>query len=401
MGADTVRRTNLSRVLRLLHVDGPATRAELTSRVGLNRSTVGTLVADLAARGLVVEGAPQATGGPGRPSPLVSVRTDSVAVLAVDVKVDSVAAAVVTLGGHVLDRRRMERQRARTGVDATVADVRLLSHEVLAALPPGQVLVGLGVAVAGLVHLQSGLVHVGPNLGWREVALVDRLTEALGLDVPAHVLNDADAGAIAERLRGAGRGIDHLVYLAGEVGVGGGVIVQSQLMAGSDGYAGEIGHMIVDATGLACQCGAVGCWETRVGEAALLRLAGESEDGGRDAVDRVLAAAEAGDEIAVGAITELAWWMGLGLVNVVNTFNPRRVVLGDLHGRLHPHIDAAVQERIAGSSLVGCRSDVDVVASRLGDDATLLGAAEAALSPLLDDPLTTLTTTSPHGVATT
>lgn len=386
MATESLRRANLSRVLRLLHVDGPATRAELTARTGLNRSTVGDLVADLAARDLVVEGQPQATGSRGRPSPLVSVRTDTVAVLAVDVKVDSVAVAVVTLGGHVAARERVERLRARTGVDDTVKDVTVLAREVMEAMKPGQRLFGVGVSVAGLVHTGSGLVHVGPNLGWRDVVIADLVTEALGHDAATRVLNDADAGAVAEWLRGAGRDIDHLVYLSGEVGVGGGIIVRGQVMLGHDGYAGEIGHTVIDADGRPCRCGAVGCWETRVGEAALLRLAGESEDGGRGAVDRVLAAADAGDPVALGALEELAWWMGVGIAGLVNTFNPQRVVLGDLHARLHRYVEGPVRDHLARASLVASRSQVDVVPSVLGDDAALIGAAEAVLEGLLDDP---------------
>lgn len=387
VSADTVRRTNLSRLLRLLHVEGALTRAELTASLGLNRSTVGTLVADLVARGLVHEGLPQATGGPGRPSPLVSIRTDTYAVLAIDVKVDSLATALIALGGHVLHRERMERPRDRTGVEETLDDTVELARRTLGDLAPGHTLLGVGLSVAGLVHRDSGNVDVAPNLGWQDVSMVERIAADLGLDVPTRAINDADAGVLAERLRGTGRGIDHLLYLSGEVGVGGGVIVDGQLMTGQDGYAGEVGHMVVDADGLACQCGATGCWETRVGEAALLRLAGESEDGGREAVDRVLAARASGDEAAVGAVTELGWWMGVGVTNLVNAFNPRRVVLGDLHARLHPHVVDQIAAQLRNASLVAARSDVDVVPSELGEDAALVGVAEALFADLLADPM--------------
>lgn len=387
VSADTVRRTNLSRLLQLLHVEGSLTRAELTASLGLNRSTVGTLVADLVARGLVNEGLPQATGGPGRPSPLVSIRTDTYAALAIDVKVDSLATALVALGGHVLHRERMERPRNRTGADETLDDTVLLARRTLGALGPEHTLLGVGLSVAGLVNHDSGRVDVAPNLGWHDVSMVERIADDLQLDVPTRAINDADAGVLAERLRGTGRGIDHLLYLSGEVGVGGGIIVGGQLMTGQDGYAGEIGHMVVDADGLTCQCGAVGCWETRVGEAALLRLAGESEDGGREAVDRVLAARDAGEEAAVGAVSELGWWMGVGLTNLVNAFNPRRVVLGDLHARLHPHVVEQIDAHLRRTSLVATRSDVDVVPSELGEDAALVGVAEALFSDVLTDPM--------------
>lgn len=385
VGQDVVRRVNLSHVLRLLHADGPRSRAELTSRTGLNRSTVAALVADLAARRLVAEGEARATGTPGRPSPMVSVRTDRHVVLALDIGVDSLGAATVALGGHRLRSLRVERPRRRTAVDTTIEDLGALADDLLGSLRRSQRLFGIGVAVAGLVRSDDGLVHVAPNLGWHDVPLADLLRRRMRRRVPIQVANDADAGALAERIHGAGRGMEDLVYISGEVGVGGGVIVAGRPLRGAGGYAAEIGHLTVDVDGLACVCGAVGCWETRVGEAALLRLAGEPEDGGRDAVDRVLAAAERGDPAALGALEELGRWMAIGVGALTNVFDPQRVVLGGLHARLYPYVRAEVERYTHERTLVGARSGVQVRAAAF-EDSALAGAAELALEPLLADP---------------
>jgi predicted NBD/HSP70 family sugar kinase len=386
VGQDVVRRVNLSHVLRLLHASGPRTRAELTAFTGLNRSTVAALVADLAARQLVTEGEARATGTPGRPSPMVSLRTDRHVVLALDVGVDSLAAATVALGGHRLAHVRLERPRRRTVVDTTIEDLGTLADEVLGELGRGHRLVGIGVSVAGLVRTDDGFVHVAPNLGWRDVALAELLRARLRRRVPIAVANDADAGALAERVHGAGRGVDDLVYISGEVGVGGGVIVDGRPLRGVGGYAGEIGHIPVDVDGLPCVCGAVGCWETRVGEAALLRLAGEPEEGGRDAVDRVLAAAEEGDAVALGALEELGRWMAVGLAAIANVFDPQRIVLGGLHGRVHPYLNGQVAEP-PRSELLTVREPVQIVPAVLADS-SLAGAAELAFGAILDDPTT-------------
>lgn len=385
VGHDAVRRANLSHVLRRLHADGPATRAELTTSSGLNRSTIGALVADLAGRQLVSEGEARATGAPGRPSPTVSVRTDRYVALALDIGVDSIAAATFTLGGGRRRLLRIDRPRGRTPIDTTVEDLGALADELLGDLTRRHRLIGIGVSVAGLVRTGDGLVRVAPNLGWQDEPLAALLRERLRRRVPIQIANDADAGVLAERIRGAGRGVDDLVYVSGEVGVGGGVIVAGQPLRGIGGYAGEIGHMSVDADGLACVCGAVGCWETRIGESALLRLAGEPEDGGREAVDRVLAAADAGDEVALGALEELGRWLAVGLGSLVNLFDPELVLLGRLHARLHPYVTHHAEEHLATRTLVGRRSAVRVLPAEL-DDSCLVGAAELAFEPVLADP---------------
>jgi hypothetical protein len=138
-----MRRGNLSTVLRLLHAEGTTTRAALTARTGLNRSTTADLVRELVECGLVTEGEPLATGAPGRPSPTVNVRTDRVFVLALDVRVDSLAAASVTLGGSQLHTQRLERARTRTDVTSTLDDLTRLAAQVSEPLPRQQRLVGI------------------------------------------------------------------------------------------------------------------------------------------------------------------------------------------------------------------------------------------------------------------
>lgn len=385
-GSDTVRRGNLSTILRSVHADGESTRAALTATTGLNRSTVADLVRELADRGLVSEGEPLATGAPGRPSPTVAVRTDRVFVLALDVKVDSIAAAAVTLGGQRLYTARLERSRTRTSVAATLDDLTALAQEVSDPLPRRQRLVGVGASVTGLVHRTEGVVEVAPNLGWQDVAFAELLRERLGRRVPVAVSNDGDAGALAERVHGAARGVDHLVYLSGEVGIGGGIIVGGRPLAGAVGYAGEIGHLPIDVAGPECGCGSRGCWETLIGEAALLRFAGRPPDGGLAAAREIVAAAERGDTAVLAALDELGGWIGLGLASLVNVLNPQRIVLGGLYSRLFPYVAGPARAAMAARSLVATRSAVDLVPAALGEDSSLVGAAEEALQPLLDDP---------------
>jgi predicted NBD/HSP70 family sugar kinase len=384
--SETVRRSNLSAILRELHDRGPLSRSELVARTGLTRSAIRGLIGEFVAADLVSEERPVPLGAPGRPSPLVHLNAEGAVVLALEIAVDSLAAAVVGLGGKVLALSRIDRPRAQVSVDDTVAALVELVAGVRASRPPDDPLIGIGVAVAAVVRRRDGLVSMAPNLGWHDVPLGERLSEALGADVPISVANEADLGALAEHRRGAAIGADDILFLSGEVGVGGGLIVDGRPLSGLAGYAGEVGHIPVNPTGSACGCGSTGCWETEIGVGALLRRAGHSPDGGRAEVDAVLREAITGSPAALGALDSVGRWLGFGLAGLVNVFNPRLVVLGGFFTRIHPFVARTLDEELGRRALPAPRTLVQVVPATLGVDAPLLGAAELAFEPLLADP---------------
>lgn len=385
--SESVRTANLATVLRHLHLSGPSTRSQLVEHTGLTRTSVAALVGELAQAGLVTEHAALPDGTPGRPSPLVAVNSDDVAVLAIEIAVDSVAVAVVGLGGVVLTEMRIDRSRDRVTVAGTIADIAALVDETRGDVSVRR-LVGVGVAVAGVVRRATNTVVLAPNLGWNEVALGDLIADACDLGVPIHVGNEGDLGVLAETRRGAAVGQRDVIYLSGEVGVGGGIFVNGRPVIGRRGFAGEIGHLPVNPAGRNCGCGSRGCWETEVSETALLRRTGRPIDGGRPAIDEVLAGAAAGDLDALRALDRQGYWLGVGLAGLVNVFDPDVVVLGGMFRRVHGYVidslRAALEERV-----VAAGDGIEIVPSALGSDVTLLGAAEVAFDPLLTDPLVT------------
>jgi predicted NBD/HSP70 family sugar kinase len=384
--SETVRRANLSAIMRELHLRGPQSRSELVARTGLTRTAIRALIGELAAGDLVVEERGSPAGAPGRPSPLVRPRSGRVVVLAIMIAVDSLAAALVDVGGAPLARVRIPRPRGHLTVDEIVDDVRDLARSLPAFEAHRDAIVGIGVAMAGLVRRTDGTVSSAPNLGWRDAPLGERLATALGLDVPIHVANEADLAAVAELRRGSARGADDLLLIWGEVGVGGGVIVDGRALTGVAGYAGEVGHMPVNPAGMTCGCGSVGCLETEIGERALLRLAGRDENGGLDEIDLVVAAAHAGDPASLAALAHVGKWLGIGLAGLVNILNPRVIVLGGLFARTYTFIEAAILAELDRMALRGPRGLVRLTPAALATDAPLFGAAELALEPFLADP---------------
>jgi predicted NBD/HSP70 family sugar kinase len=384
--SETVRRANLSAIVRELHLRGPLSRSELVAATGLTRSAIRSLIGELVAAGLVVEERATPVGTPGRPSPVVRLECEAAVALALELTVDSLGAAIVGLGGRVLEYLRVDRPRGHSSLEDLVADLVGLAARVSEPGHRREATIGVGVAVCGVVRRFDGLVSTAPNLGWRDVPLGEALARALDGKLPIVVANDGDLGALGELRRGAARGADNVLVVSGEVGVGGGLIVEGRPMTGVAGYAGEVGHMPVNPAGLPCRCGSVGCWETEIGEAALLRRAGRDPAGGQEAVDAVLRDAEAGDAQTLEALDEVGRWLGIGLAGLVNVFNPRLVVLGGVLGRIHPFVHTRVDEQLDLRALAAPRRLVKVVPAALGVDAPLVGAAELAIEPLLADP---------------
>lgn len=384
--SETAHRANLSAILRELHAHGPLSRSQLVAITGLTRSAIRSLIGEFAAAGLVSEDRAAPLGTPGRPSALVHLNPERAVVLALEIAVDSLAVALVGLGGEVRALVRVDRERGHTSVDEIVDDLVELTAVVGSRPEAREALVGVGVAVVGVVRRSDGFVSVAPNLGWRDAPLGERLATALGTHAPIAVANEADLGALAELRRGAAREADDVLFISGEVGVGGGLIVDGRPLTGVAGYAGEIGHIPLNPNGARCGCGSIGCWETEVGEGALLARAGHPPDGGRSAVEAVLREAEAGSPVALGALDSVGHWLGVGLAGLVNVFNPRLVVLGGRFSRLHPFVTGTIEAELDRLALPAPRQLVRVVPATLGANASLLGAAELAFEPLLDDP---------------
>jgi predicted NBD/HSP70 family sugar kinase len=289
----------------------------------------------------------------------------------------------------VIRSRRLDRARSRWGVDDTIDDIAELvrSLEAMDASAAGrESLIGIAVAFAGIVRRSEGIVALAPNLGWREVPLGERIARALGTSHEVLVANDADLSALAEHRRGMGAGVDNLLFISGEVGVGGGLILDGRPFSGISGYGGEVGHLPLNPDGISCGCGSVGCWETEIGERALLARAGQDVDGGREGVDRVMDAAEAGDRRALDALQHVGTWLGRGIAALVNVLNPQIVVMGGLFERIYPFTEDPLSRELERLALRPAAAGLSIVPTSLGVDAPLLGAAELAFERLLDDP---------------
>jgi predicted NBD/HSP70 family sugar kinase len=378
---DGVHRRNLSKLLGLVHLEGPLSRARLTAATGLNRSTVAALAGELVELGLVEERAPDPTNRVGRPSPVVAPHP-GVTAITVNPEVDAVTIAAVGLDGRIPVSERIEVDHL-----VTPEETAQLVAETVERWRSGRLrrarIVAVGLAVPGLVRASDGLVRLAPHLEWADAPIRTLVEDATGLATV--VGNDASLGAMAEHLFGAGRGVDDIVYLnGGASGIGGGLIVHGLPVGGAGGYAGEFGQNRPGIASPDDRRAIGGVLEDEVSRARLLEVAGLTA-----ADEPTLAAAlAASDSPEVAA--ELARQrriLSTALANAVNVLNPSLVVLGGFLATVAESDPEALAAAVREQAMPAAAEGVDLRVAALGEDRLAIGAAELAFQALLEDPL--------------
>ena len=378
---DDVRRHNLSTILRLVHRQGAASRAQLTRLTGLNRSTIGALVGELVERGLVEERTPTPTKLAGRPSPIVAA-SDRVVAIAVNPEIDAITVGVVALSGVVHRSIRFATPTTPTAAEAVTITAGIVTD--LRREYGEYSIIGMGVAVPGLVRAHDGLVRNAPHLGWVDEPLCEMLAAVTGLPVVA--ANDASLGVTAERYFGAGRGMTDLIYLnGGSSGIGGGLVVGGVAAGGRTGYAGEFGHTRVSAGRRTDSAGIAGTLEAEVTRGALLAVLGlRAGDTDADALERALLASDAP---AVRAeVDRQLDFLAVALAGAVNILNPELIVLGGFLAALYGVDPGRLTRAVAALTLGAAFDEVRIAPALLGSNLLLIGAAELVFEALLLDP---------------
>jgi predicted NBD/HSP70 family sugar kinase len=393
-----LRRTNRSAVLRKLYFDGPLSRQELAPATGLSSGSISNVVAELTADGLLEEAGSVDSDG-GRPRTLLRVARRSAYLIGVDVGETRIRVELFDLA--LTELARAERPLAAHGydVDRVVGHICSALTDVLrdADVAPERLL-GVGVGVPGIVDRSSpgGAVVHGQTIGWNGVPLESLLSGAAGLppEVPLFIENGAKTLGQAEVWFGAGRGARHAVIALIGSGVGACIITDGGLYGGAHSSAGEWGHTTLQVRGRQCRCGALGCLEAYVSaEAVLERWAEIGGDPGGDDEESALATlldratpgpTRAADEKAVALLDETAEYLGAGIADLVNLFNPERIIISGWAGLLlGRYFLPAVRQAAAAYALRHPVERTTIELGRLGPDAVTVGAATLPLADFL------------------
>ena len=370
----SLRERNRLQVLEVVRGSGSVSRADIARRTGLARSTVSTLVNELLRAGLLVErGAPEdGNTTQGRPPVLLSFDPGAGAVIGMHFDHPVLRVAVADLGYTILAEATVPVDVDHDAQDSLDAAVALIDEVLVKSGVERERLLGAGAALAGPIDSATGTVGSSAILpGWVGLSLAQELEARLGL--PVHVDNDANVGALAESVLGAGRGVSEMAYIMLGSGIGAGLIIGGQVYRGSGGTAGEIGHVLVDEHGPLCRCGNRGCLETYAGADALLDLL-RRQHGDALTVDGLVQLARDGDAACQRVIADAARFVGVAAATLCNQLKPELIVIGGELAQTGPLLLDPLRESIVRYAIPAAAEDVRVVTGELGERAELLGA---------------------------
>lgn len=313
-------------VLTRILTSGPIPRVDIARQTGLSQAAVTKAVAPLVDAGFVaLDGARGRPDAPGRPVTPLRVVTDAVTAIGVKITADEAIGVATDFGATILhtEHRRMPRHTPAQVVRTVQAVVSTLLRRLGERADQ---LVGVGVSVSGDVDTAHGIVRDSPKLGWHDVALRELLEDRL--DRPVRIDNDVHALTIAEQWFGVGAGdVDSFVIVTIGSGIGCGLYLNGDVVNGSFGVAGELGHLPLADQGLTCECGRVDCVETIASSAAIVRAV-RAATGRRDLdMDAIVELAHAGQPDAVAAFDRAATAIGRAIAAVANLIGPEVAVI--------------------------------------------------------------------------
>ncbi|WP_372593915.1 ROK family protein [Actinotalea sp.] len=379
----SLREHNLSLVLaEVMDAPRPVSRADVSVATGLTRATVSALVDRLLTAGLVAELEPVAAQRAGRPAVPLVPAPRSVAAVGMEVNVDYLGVRAVDLAGGVISER-IERGDFRGSDPESVLDrLAELAGGVLALLSSsGMRIAGTALALPGLVDRVTGPLRLAPNLGWRDVDVVALMTRHPVLaGLPPRLANEANLAARAEAHARRGAAGESFLYVSGEIGIGGAIVLDGEIFAGRHGWSGEIGHIVLGSTGSFDEGGTL---ERYAGQDALMDGAGIPRELGLRAL---VAAADAGEPAATATLARAGQALGLALANVVNVVDVAEIVLGGTYHRLIEHLREPMLAQLERRVLAAPWSRISVSAAQAGDYPAMTGGAIAVLRLLVADP---------------
>ncbi|MCU6712843.1 ROK family transcriptional regulator [Paenibacillus sp. J5C_2022] len=366
-----IKKINTSIVLECILQFAPLSRAAIAQKTGLNKATVSSLVQDLIDRHLVLEVGAGASSGGRKPVMLIFNGKAGFAI-GIDVGVNYLRGILTDLEGKVLQHVHHSMPDSRQ--DSVFKAISNCIDQFKQQAPDSPYgIIGIGVGVPGIVN-EEGTVVFAPNMGWRQVELKHALEKLYQL--PVMIDNEANAGALGEHNYGAGRSYRNQIYVSVGIGIGTGIILDSELYKGSSGFSGELGHLSIQFDGKSCSCGNQGCWELYASENALLE-AGAAY--GYHDIHAMLQAAEQNKPHIRELFHDIGTYLGIGIANIANIFNPEAVIVGNRMSLAEEWIRPAIEQAVSRRTLRFHHRQLLIHFAELGEQSAVRGAAYCAI----------------------
>lgn len=388
----TVRQHNTALIIATVRENETLSRAEIAARTGLNRSTVSSIINELIEEKAIEETVLQSEKI-GRPGMLLKLNPNYGFTVGIDVNVDFITAVVLDYTYAIMWEKRTP-VVAPNQQDAVLQQAIDLTHEAVdLGTDKNMKPLGIGVGIPGLVDAHQGVMIMGPNLGWENVP-IRALWEA-HFQIPIFVENDANAAALGELYIGEAKGIQHFICINVGVGIGGGIVIDGNLLRGSRGFASEVGHMVVEPNGKLCGCGSHGCLETIIGKNAVVATVKEAlrnapvmapfeNEKAIDSLtlDQIVDAAIEGHPVCIEQLQLVGTYLGLVVGELVNIFNPELVVIGGFSHEMVVQILPDLRNSAQKHSMRVSRENLVIRSSRFGVSSSVIGAAALVFDQL-------------------
>lgn len=376
-----IKKINKSIVLEAIIKKSPISRAAIAQMTGLTKATVSTLVNELIESKLACEiGTGQSSGG--RKPVLLLFNKAAGCAVGIDLGVNYILSVLTDLEGNIIEESRIP--LADLSIDSVIAELKASIRALVDRAPASPYgIVGIGIGVPGITD-DKGTLLFAPNLGWENLHIQEIIEKEF--HIPVTIDNEANAGAIGEKQFGAGQKETDLIYISVGIGIGTGIIIKGELYRGSSGFSGEMGHISIEANGRKCRCGNLGCWELYASENALFEQAHAllplSFPAGQTAVDIALLVhlAEQGTEEVIRLFAQMGQYLGLGVINIMNTFNPKLIIIGSRLTAAEPWLKGSLLQVIEARSLPYSRRHLRIEFSTLRTHSAVLGASFLAIS---------------------
>jgi len=369
-----VKKENKSLVLEKIMRASPISRTNVARLTGLNKGTVSSLVSELLDEQLINESGPGKSSGGRRPLILNFNKTAGFSV-GIDLGVNYILGILTDLEGNNIEEKvvyfsDLSYEEIRKELFFTID--HLIKHSPKSAYG----IVGIGIGAPGTVS-KDGEILLAPNLDWKNINLKAVLQERYNL--PVIIENEANAGAHGEKCFGVGKDFDNIIYVSVGMGIGVGLILNGHIYKGNNGFSGELGHMTIEVNGIKCRCGNDGCWELYASEQALLKSAFQqgitNSSNPQTSYESLYKLAENGDKETIKLFEQIGDYLGVGINNIINTFNPQQVIIGNRMASAKKWIQEPLNKRIHNQTLWFQKRDLQINFSELSTHSAALGVA--------------------------
>ncbi|EMT37919.1 ROK family transcriptional regulator [Thermoanaerobacter thermohydrosulfuricus] len=381
---------NESVILNIIRKMGPISRADIAKETNLTPPTVTNIVNKLIAENIVMEYKVGESNG-GRPPVLIKLNPDFMSIIVIHI-------STYNLHQYTLDAELKTKKKEKNSIRGLKQEevLELLTSVLDKAIKESpQNVSGIGIVVRGPVKMKEGISVFAPNIGWRNVPLKSIVEEKFG--VSTYVINDVRAMALGEFHMGKAKDVENMIFLKVGYGIGSAILINGRIYTGASDGAGEIGHTTIDVAGPQCSCGNYGCFEALASEKALVNLVVKSIKEGMDSIvyqmaegmldsvtpEMIYEAAKLNDKLAVNALKTIGRYLGIGIANTINTFNPELILIGGGIVQARELIEDIIIETAKKRTFENSFSSCRIAFAELGDDATLIGAANMVMDEVL------------------